>query len=142
MLISMRMTRHANKMLWSNFRKSALEKVYDLQYICACVRQHIDPSRNIVFWYYMNLMITCLRPNYQDLLLTSVDPKIASFFFTKSLRFNYNKRVQIFRLVPLYLFFCLNLKLILYNSKPQNQMCDWTKDFFLVWKNLDSSFSK
>ena len=38
--------------------------------------------------------------------------------------------------------FCLNLILILYNSKPQNEMCDWTKDFyfFLVCKNLHSSF--
>ena len=25
---------------------------------------------------------------------------------------------------------CLNLKLILNNRKPQNQICDWTQDFF------------
>ena len=39
-------------------------------------------------------------------------------------------------------FFCL-LKLILCNSKPQNQMCDWNqkKKSVLFCKNLKSSFS-
>ena len=37
-------------------------------------------------------------------------------------------------------FVCL-LKLILYNSKPQNQMCDWNiKCFYFFDKNLKSSF--
>ena len=41
-----------------------------------------------------------------------------------------------------FLTLFLNLKLILYNSKLQDQMCDWTKDFyFLVCKDLSSSFS-
>ena len=37
--------------------------------------------------------------------------------------------------------FCLKLKFIFYNSKAQDQMCDWTKDFyiFLECKNLNPS---
>jgi len=37
-------------------------------------------------------------------------------------------------------FTCL-LKLILYISKPQNQMCDWSQKCVLFYKNLKSSFS-
>ena len=38
------------------------------------------------------------------------------------------QRVQKFRLVPFHSFLCLILTLNLYNSKPQNQMCDWSQD--------------
>ena len=44
--------------------------------------------------------------------------------------------------IPDFIYWFINIRLILYNSKPQNQMCDWTKYFyFLVCKNLNSSFS-
>ena len=51
---------------------------------------------------------------------------------------NYNQNFR--QVISYFIFVCL-LKLILYNSKPQNQLSEWTKDFcFLCAKTLTQAF--